>query len=173
MVHPGDKYSTCSHDCILSGVFDFIREWLGDGSEIQEVFCTNNVLSLIGDVKATCRVTDEIWTATLVLILDTIVQSGGRSGTLTQDLSARAESISTGWWWLQGVIPFCTLLLYVVCFAFTVFTTQGHERLRELNLVEVVAATHTEEFQAIAQKEGIDGGEKVGGVDGFTGERHA
>ena len=115
----------------------------------MDIYCYGGVLSPTGgdtNQNQTCPSLDgEIWNRTLALVLDGMIQTYPRMGNASQKLFAQAESIGMWQWWLQGIIPLLAFILYIACLAYTVTVYWAGETMKELDLLEVINATHAEE----------------------------
>ena len=113
---------------------------------VMDIYCYDGVLAPAGgdNTNQTCPSLDgEIWNRTLALVLDAMIQTYPRVGNASQTLFARAESIGTWQWWLQGIIPFSAFILYVACLVYTVIVYWAGEAMKELDLLEVINASPT------------------------------
>ena len=147
----------CDDGCMLAAVWNTLLTWWGlqvsflqDNSQQaygMDIYCYGGVLAPVGEDKnQTCPSLDsEIWNRTLALVLDAMIQTYPKVGNASQKLFAHAESITSWQWWLQGIIPFSAFILYVACLAYTVTVYWAGETMKELDLLEVVNATHAEE----------------------------
>ena len=150
----------CGDECMSMVVANTLLTWWGmqlenylsSGSIVNthNIYCSSNgsVLSPMGgDTSQTCPSLDgEIWNRTLALVLDAIIQTSPRVGNASQTLLARAESIGTRQWWLQGIIPLSAFILYIACLAYTVTVYWTRQTMKELDLLEVV---HQEKPQSL------------------------
>ena len=143
----------CHNGCMTAAIWNTLLTWWGLQDNIlqaafgMDIYCYNGVLSPAGgDTNQTCPIMDgEIWNRTLALVLDGMIQTYPKVGNSSQILFAQAESIGTWQWWLQGIIPLSAFILYIFCMAYTVAVCWGGESMKELDLLEVVNATHVEE----------------------------
>jgi len=87
-----------------------------------------------------CPLISELWSDTVTSMLDGIVQTAPRSKNSTQQVIARVETLGRGRWWLQGIVPLSTLVLYILGLLYIVYLSQGSAILKELNLAEVIEA---------------------------------
>ena len=150
---PEHPVAFCHDGCMWSAVWNTLLTWWGLEDNLPQValgmdiYCYGGVLSPAGgDMNQTCPSLDgEIWNKTLALVLDAMIQTYPRVGNTSQRLLAQTESIGTWQWWLQGIIPLSAFILYVACLTYTVTVDWVGESMKELDLLEVVNATHVEE----------------------------
>jgi hypothetical protein len=157
---PENPVAICGDECMSEAVGNTLLTWWSMQNSIgfeadsvemdtHNIYCSSNgsVLSPMGgDTSQTCPSLDgEIWNRTLALVLDAIIQTTPGVGNASQTLLARAVSIGTWQWWLQGIIPLSAFILYIACLAYTVTVYWTREIMKELDLLEVVNATHAEE----------------------------
>ena len=147
LLTPANPLAICDDTCLSTAVWSTLLTWWG-----TDVYCYGGVLTPVaeinvgGDMNQSCPSLDgEMWNRTLSLVLDGILHTFPKFGNTSQSLSAHAESIDTWHWWLQGIIPLSAFILYVVCLAYTVTVYWAGEAMKELDLLEVVNATHAEE----------------------------
>ncbi|KAM6491446.1 hypothetical protein JOM56_013220 [Amanita muscaria] len=154
--------------CTIGLVDQFIRYWwFASGARLsafQQANCAHGVLSPLDDNGEVCRVDSETWTSTLSAMLDTVVQTAEKSGNQSQYLWARAESISKPRWWLQLVIPVSMFLLYGVCLGYTLYFNHGGDTFKELDLLEVISASHEDGVYDVLQEKGVTKSSMVGGM---------
>ena len=155
---PSNPVAVCNNGCMTAAIWTTLLTWwipplqYNQYFSVQDnfwidIYCYGGVLSPAGrDTNQTCPILDdEIWSRTLAFVLDGMIQTYLRVGNSSQILFAQPESIGTTRWWLQGIIPLSAFILYVACLAYTVTVCWGGEAMKELNLLEVVNATHAEE----------------------------
>ena len=150
-----DPVAICDDGCMRSGVWNILLAWWGLQDNLSQaalgidIYCYGGVLSPTGgdtNQNQTCPSLDgEIWNRTLALVLDGMIQTYPRMGNASQKLFAQAESIGMWQWWLQGIIPLLAFILYIACLAYTVTVYWAGETMKELDLLEVINATHAEE----------------------------
>lgn len=136
-----------NNGAMMLSVGNLITAWWRTRTSIdfRPLTCMSGVLAPFDDNGELCRVDSKIWGSTVTAMFDAAVQAGTKSGNATQQLWSRAESISRTKWWWQAAIPVIMLLLYVVCLGYTVRLNREHEDMKELNLCEVVAASHQDD----------------------------
>ena len=155
---PSNPVAVCHNGCMTEAIWNTLLSWwippyqynsyiLGQGYSWIDIYCYGGVLSPAGgDTNQNCPILDdEIWSRTLALVLDGMIQTYPSVGNSSQILFAQVESIGTTQWWLQGIIPLSAFILYVACLAYTVTAGWGGETMKELDLLEVVNATRAEE----------------------------
>ena len=144
--------SVCDEGCMTQAVWNTLRSWWGPQDTMQmDIYCYGGALAPgamapAEDANQTCPSLDSgIWNNTLALVLDAIIQTYPRVGNASQKLFIQVESIGMWQWWLQGIIPLSAFILYVACLVYTVTVYWVGETVKELDLLEVVNATHAEE----------------------------
>ena len=139
-----DDVNVCVADSVNNAVLSW---WGGLGVALWKLSCRGSVVGpLAANGAANCSLSTELWRETLTSMLDGIVQTAPTSGLANQQLVAPIESISHSRWWLQGVIPLGTMLLYSAALYYTCRLGQGYSTIKELTLSEVIGA---------AQREGV------------------
>ena len=145
----------CEDGCMSTAVWNTLLTWWGREDNIlqgdlqqtfgMDIYCYGGMLAPVDeDTNQTCPSLDgEIWNRTLALVLDAMIQTYPTVGIASQTLSIQVESL--GLWQWQGVIPFSAFILYVACLAYTVTVYWAGGTMKELDLLEVVNATHAEE----------------------------
>lgn len=140
----------CVSDSVSNAVVSW---WGGKGTSMWGVNCRGSVLGPLPPSgmpeEDNCTLTEELWSETVISMLDGIVQTGPRSVDTTQKLMAPVETINTRRWWLQALIPFLTLVLYGVGLYYTAALSQGRTVLKKLTLAEVIGAAQTEHVRAL------------------------
>ncbi|KDR68866.1 hypothetical protein GALMADRAFT_1353280 [Galerina marginata CBS 339.88] len=140
--------------CVADSVSNAILSWWGGlGQAIWDVNCRGGVLGPLdrGNISEPCPLTTAVWKETATSMLDGIMQTSPTDGPTTQQLIARVENINPGRWWLQGLIPAFSLLLYFVSLIYTCYLSQGNSTLKELNLAEIIGAAQTEHIRDLVQ----------------------
>ena len=152
--------------CMAVVVWNTLLEWwtLGLPTGQIDLYCYGGVLAPAPlapaeDNKICPSLDGEIWNKTIALGLDAVVQTYPRVGNASQKLFAQQELIGRWHWWLQGIIPFSALILYVACLAYTVTVYWAGETMKELNLLEVINATRTHAEEEILTKSVMIGGD--------------
>jgi hypothetical protein len=140
-----------SHDtniCVADSVNNAILTWWSTtGTAFSLIACTGGILGIalpISDEERYCQLTQELFQATAVAMLDAIIQTAPMSGPSVQELEATVSSLNRSRWWLNVIIPVATLVLYLTGLVYTCVLSQGDTMLKELNLVEVVRAAQTD-----------------------------
>lgn len=108
--------------------------------EFSPLSCTKGKLSPFPDNDEPCGLDNKTWTSTVVALSDAMVETGRKSGNSTQSLMVRTTSLNRRKWWFQSLLPFSTLVLYVVCLAFTAYRGRGYETVQELTQLEIATA---------------------------------
>ena len=155
MLTQEDPVAICDDGCMRSGVWNILLAWWGlQDNSLQEnlgmdIYCYGGVLSPMEwdmNQNQTCpSLDDEIWNRTLALVLDGMIQTYPRMGNTLQKLFSQVESIGMWQWWLQSIIPFLVFILYIACLAYMVTVYWAGKTMKELDLLEVINATHAEE----------------------------
>ena len=146
--------NTCVADSVSNAILNW---WGGLGTSIWGVSCRGGVLGPLqreNDSKP-CPLTVEVWKETATSMLDGIIQTSPTDGSATQELIAHVETINPGMWWLQGLIPTCSALLYLVSLIYTCYLSKGNSNLKELHLAEVISAAQTEHIRGLVQAGGL------------------
>lgn len=141
--------SGCASDnryvCVSDSVNNAILTWWGSvGTAFWKLSCRGGVMGPLKPDDTLCPLNPELWSETVTSMLDGIMQTAPRSENSTQELVARVETLGKGRWWLQGIVPLSTLLLYILALTYTVYLSQGSATLKELNLAEVIEAAQTD-----------------------------
>jgi len=147
---PGCKSSDTTV-CVPDSVSNAIVSWWGGrGSAFWNVACRGGV---VGPLKrrSTCQLTNELWAETVTSMLDGIMHTASTSGSDKQLLTAKVQGISTTWWWVQGVIPLLTLLVYGIALSYTCFIARGNTTLKGLTLEEIIDAAQTEHVRELVR----------------------
>jgi len=140
--------------CVADSVSNAILSWWGGlGTAIWGISCRGGVLGPLHretDSKP-CPLTVEVWKETATSMLDGIIQTSPTDGSETQELIAHVETINPGRWWLQGLIPAFSALLYLVSLIYTCYLSEGNSNLKELHLAEVISAAQTEHIRDLVR----------------------
>ena len=149
---PGTQYleSTSLLPLLLPGdpVYNMIAQansyvpyWWTSGITTQatSMRCLDGFLTPFAGISTMehCQVNATTWNSTVVALFDAMVETVNKTGTGTQRLLIETNSISGRRWWLQGVIPLATLVLYGACLGYTLYLNREHATLKELNLFEI------------------------------------
>jgi hypothetical protein len=140
--------------CVADSVSNAILSWWGGmGTAIWNVNCRGGVLGPLHreNESKPCPLTVEVWKETATSMLDAIIQTSPTDGSETQELIAHVETINPGMWWLQGLIPTFSALLYLVSLIYTCYLSKGNANLKELDLAEVIGASQTEHIRDLVQ----------------------
>jgi hypothetical protein len=135
--------------CAAAAVHNAILGWWGGrGTSMWGVNCRGSVIGPLPRFgtpnEDNCALTDELWTETATSMLDALMQTAGTKKKTSQALIVPVETLSVRRWWLQGLIPLFTLVLYGIGLCYTARLSQGNTTLKKLTLVEVIEAAHTE-----------------------------
>jgi hypothetical protein len=95
------------------------------------------------DAERYCPVTQELFQATAVGMLDAIMQTAPSSVPAVQELEANVGGLNGSRWWLNATIPAATLIIYLIELGYTCVLSREDTMLKELNLEEVVRAAQT------------------------------
>jgi len=140
--------------CVADSVSNAILSWWGGlGTAIWGISCRGGVLGPLHretDSKP-CPLTVEVWKETATSMLDGIIQTSPTDGSETQELIAYVETINPGRWWLQGLIPAFSAVLYLVSLIYTCYLSEGNSNLKELHLAEVISAAQTEHIRDLVR----------------------
>ncbi|KAF8996752.1 hypothetical protein BDQ17DRAFT_1429549 [Cyathus striatus] len=159
-----------SNVCVSDSVNNAIISWWGGvGSSLWSLNCRGNVLGPLNSNGTFCPLTQGLWESTASSMLDALVQTSPRSGHDTQSIRTRIELLSTIGWWIQGLVPLLTLILYIPMIIYTVMISRGDTTFKELNLSEVIVAAQSEHVRDLVQS-GQLGNARVRYVtsEGFT-----
>jgi hypothetical protein len=139
-----DDVNECVAGSVSNAIFDW---WGGIGTSFMHIRCRGGVLGPVPSVTEEefyCPITQELWSATGVAMLDGIMQSAPSNSTSSQSMHARVQGLSNSRWWLNATIPGAMVVVYLIGLGYTCNLSQGDTTFKELTLEEVVSAAQTE-----------------------------
>jgi uncharacterized membrane protein (GlpM family) len=138
--------------CVADSVNNAVLSWWGGlGTAFWKISCRGSVVGPLSASGAmNCPLTSELWTKTVTSMLDGIMQTAPTSGLATQQLITPTEGLDAARWWLQGLIPLSTVLLYLAALYYTCRLSRGQNTIKGLDLTEVLNGTKWDDVHRTA-----------------------